>query len=174
MVGLDWQVSGKMVVLKHVSFDYFHSGMDGFKLNFLKCGKGAGPVLSEGLFRAWLKPSSAFLAWLCLGEYFSGQWMMWLKRGSSKASGWSCRLCVGARGEGWDPPAQSPRCAVLLAAWWVQGERTFTGGYPPGLFHFYFHGSPHKIMISLKCRGWGEKKGPQTFCRTGKYFPPSS
>lgn len=70
MVGLDWQMSGKMAELEHVSFGFFHSGMDGFGLNFLKCGEGVGPVLSEGLFRAWLKPSSAFLAWICIEDVF--------------------------------------------------------------------------------------------------------
>lgn len=30
MVGLDWQISGKVVVLERVTFDYFYSGMDGF------------------------------------------------------------------------------------------------------------------------------------------------
>lgn len=81
----------KMVELEHVSFDYFYSGMDGFGLSFLKCGKGAGPVLSKGL-----KPSSAFLAWLCIEVFSPGQWMMLLRRSSSKGSGWGCRLCLGA------------------------------------------------------------------------------
>lgn len=70
MVGLDWQLSDKVAELEHISFDYFCSGRGGFGLNFLKCGKGEGPVLSKGLFRAWLKPSSAFLAWLGIERHF--------------------------------------------------------------------------------------------------------
>lgn len=73
MVGLDWQLSDKMVELEHVSFDYFYSGRDGFGLNFLRCDKRAGPVLSTGLFWAQLKLSSAFLLWLGIETFFSGQ-----------------------------------------------------------------------------------------------------
>lgn len=74
-------------------------------------------MLSEELFRAWLKPSSAFLAWLCIEVFFPGQWMLFLKRSSSKGSGW-----------GASPASPEPQACCAPAAPWVQRERRVMGG----------------------------------------------
>lgn len=92
--------------------------------------------------------------------FFSGQWMMLLKRGSSRDSGWGCRLCVGAWGEVWELRASLCSAPAALCLW---RERTLTGGYPAGLFNFYFCGSPHRIVVRLKCRGWRKKKNLKLF-----------
>lgn len=82
-------------------------------------------------------------------EQLQGQWLR-REPCQPRASGLLCSCCpVGAEGKESD------------------------GGCPAGLLNFHFHGSPHRIVISLKCRGLVKKKS-QTFCRTGKYFPPSS
>lgn len=96
MVGLDWQLSDKVAELEHISFDYFCSGRGGFGLNFLKCGKGEGPVLSEGLFRAWLKPSSAFLAWLGIEAFVPGQWLLNGVPAEEQLQGQGLRLRAGS------------------------------------------------------------------------------
>jgi len=79
---------------------------------------------------------------------------------------------------GWDVKCETCSPGTLALLWsrlccgsggWEGREKENDGGYCARLITFYFHGSPHKIVIFLK---W--ERNLKNFCGTGICFLPSS
>lgn len=137
---------------------------------FLKCGKGAGPVPSEGMFRAWLKPSAAFLAWLCIEEVFlASGWCYWrgaAPRTVAEAAG--CVWVYGVRCETCQPRDSAVLCSRQPRG--CGGKGHWQGGILLVYSAFIFMEALIGLW-SLRNAEGGGKKRTSNFLQDRKIFP---